>query len=152
MIDYNATILVVDDDKNHRTMLKLNLRKAGFKVIEVSDGEEVIPVLKKKSVDVILLDLKMKRMGGLTTLSALQQAGITLPVVVITAFSSVESAVKAMKRGAFDYITKPVDIQELKLTLSRALSYKSSTENDNNRNKSWMVVTILATSLEKVQL
>ncbi len=130
------SILIVDDDPNHRTMLKVNLQSAGFHVLIASDGDEVLSKIKGKSIDVILLDLKMKRMGGIATLSTLLKAGISIPVIVITAFSSVESAVDAMKKGAFDYISKPVDIDELKLTISRALNFRTlSEENKSLKNK-----------------
>ena len=132
MAQQQDTVLIVDDDSNHRAMLKVNLKSAGFSVLEADDGDKVLPLLADNHVDVILLDLKMQRMDGLTTLSALLQAGITIPVLVITAFSSVESAVDAMKKGAFDYITKPVDIEELKLTISRALNFRAL----NAENKS----------------
>lgn len=135
MVNDKGSILLVDDDSNHRIMLKLNLKKAGFKVYDVTDGDEVLPAIARKNIDVILLDLKMKRMDGLTTLSALQQAGVMIPVLVITAFSSVESAVEAMKKGAFDYITKPVDIDELNLIISRALSFKSLNEENKSLKK-----------------
>ncbi len=132
MAQQQDTVLIVYDDSNHRAMLKVNLKSAGFSVLEADDGDKVLPLLADNHVDVILLDLKMQRMDGLTTLSALLQAGITIPVLVITAFSSVESAVDAMKKGAFDYITKPVDIEELKLTISRALNFRAL----NAENKS----------------
>lgn len=122
---HHETILLVDDDSSHRTMLKANLRSRGWAVLEAADGDEVLPILDRKNVDLILLDLKMKRMDGSATLAALLQAGITVPVIVITAFSSVESAVDAMKKGAFDYITKPVDIEEMQLTISRALHFRA---------------------------
>ena len=118
------TILLVDDDVAHRTMLKANLAAEGFRIEELADGDEVLPFLSRHKVDVLLLDMKMARMDGLTTLSVLLQAGYTLPIIVLTAFSSVESAVEAMKKGAFDYIAKPVDIEELKLLISRALSFR----------------------------
>jgi len=123
-----ATILLVDDDVAHRTMLKVNLLEEGYKVVELSDGDEVPPFLDRNSADLLLLDLKMARMDGIATLSALLQAGYTIPVIVLTAFSSVESAVVAMKKGAFDYITKPVDIEELKLAISRALNFRVLSE------------------------
>jgi DNA-binding NtrC family response regulator len=123
-----TTVLLVDDDEGHRTMLKVNLLNNGFKIVEATDGDEVLPLLSASSVDIILLDLKMSRMDGLNTLTALLQAGIQIPVIVITAFSSVESAVQAMKKGAFDYITKPVDINELTLIISRALNFKTLSE------------------------
>jgi len=116
-------ILVVDDDIAHRTMLKANLQSNNFHVIEAADGDEVLPRLADHNIDVILLDLKMQRIDGLTTLTFLLRENITIPVIVITAFSSVASAVEAMKKGAFDYVTKPVDIEDLKLTISRALTF-----------------------------
>lgn len=129
--DRKETILLVDDDVAHRTMLKVNLIAAGHHIREVGDGDEVVPFLAKEEVDLILLDMKMARIDGIATLAALQQSGNTIPVVVITAFSSVESAVTAMKKGAFDYITKPVDIEELKMIIARALSFRQI--NDENR-------------------
>lgn len=126
------TILLVDDDIGHRTMLKVNLLNSGYKVVEVTDGDEVLPALAETIIDLILLDLKMTRMDGITTLTALLKAGITIPVIVITAFSSVESAVQAMKKGAFDYITKPIDIDELLLTLSRAFNFKTLSDENNS--------------------
>ena len=128
----NESILLVDDDVAHRTMLRVNLLEAGYVVEELSDGDEVLPYLKQHEVDLILLDMKMERMDGLTTLSLLLQAGYDYPVIVLTAFSSVESAVEAMRKGAFDYIAKPVDIEELKILISRALSFRSL--NDENKH------------------
>ena len=125
------TILLIDDDEAHRTMLKVNLMAEGFIVDELSDGDEVLPHLKEQEADLILLDMKMARMDGLTTLSVLLQAGYDIPVIILTAFSSVESAVEAMKKGAYDYISKPVDIEELKILIERALSYRSLS--DENR-------------------
>jgi len=122
------SFLLVDDDEAHRTMLKVNLAAEGYVVNELTDGDEVLPYLKDHEVDLILLDMKMARMDGLTTLSVLLQAGYDIPVIVLTAFSSVESAVAAMKKGAYDYISKPVDIEELKILIERALSFRSLSE------------------------
>lgn len=136
MAKKRETILIVDDDASHRTMLKVNMESGGYATLQAGDGEDVLPLLAKNEVDVILLDLKMQRMDGLATLAALLQAGITTPVVVITAFSSVESAVDAMKKGAFDYVTKPVDIDELQLTISRALNFRAlDRENQSLKEK-----------------
>ncbi len=125
------TILLVDDDTSHRTMLKANLEAAGYGVVEADDGDRVLPALAGAEVDLILLDLKMKRVDGLEVLELLRREGVYLPVVVLTAFSSVDSAVAAMKAGAFDYVTKPVDIDELKILLERALDFERlQTENE----------------------
>jgi DNA-binding NtrC family response regulator len=123
-------LLLVDDDIGHRTMLKLNLQRLGYSISEACDGDEVIALLQKDVFDLILLDLKMKRMGGIETLEALGDAGIHIPTIVITAFSSIESVVTAMKKGAYDYITKPIDIDNLAHILTRALDHSSlKTEN-----------------------
>jgi two-component system response regulator HydG len=121
--DISKTILITDDDMAHRTMMKVNLFRSGYTLLEAADGDEVLPLLKQHHVDLILLDMKMERMDGLTTLSALGEAGFEVPIIVITAFSSVESAVEAMKRGAFDYVTKPIDIDELKIVINKALDF-----------------------------
>jgi len=106
-------------------MLKVNLKEAGYKVIEADDGDQVLPVLAEHDVDLILMDLKMQRMTGIEAIKLLQKNGRPEPVVVITAFSSVESAVEAMKHGAMDYVTKPVDIESLKLTVAKALDFEA---------------------------
>ena len=129
------TILLVDDDEAHRTMLKVNLAAEGYAVNELSDGDEVLPYLKDHEADLILLDMKMARLDGLTTLSLLLQAGYEIPVIVLTAFSSVESAVQAMKKGAYDYIAKPVDIGELEILIDRALSFRSLSEENRQLKK-----------------
>jgi len=116
-------ILLVDDDIGHRTMLKLNLEQLGYAVVEVDDGDKVLAAINNTIIDIILLDLKMVRMGGIETLEALSKANISIPTIVITAFSSIESVVNAMKKGAYDYITKPIDIDNLAQTLERTLDH-----------------------------
>ena len=118
-------LLLVDDDIGHRTMLKLNLERLGYRISEACDGDEVLAVLQNNHFDLILLDLKMERMGGIETLELLGDAGIHIPTIVATAFSSIKSVVTAMKRGAYDYITKPIDIDNLALILARALDHSS---------------------------
>ena len=119
-----TTIMVVDDDTGHRTMLRLNLESLGYRVVEVTDGDELLDGLKKlHPVDLILLDMKMKRLGGLETLELLQHEQTAPPIIIITAFSSIESVVTAMKKGAYDYITKPIDITNLAHILQRATEH-----------------------------
>ena len=117
-------ILVVDDDVAHRTMLKAHLGGEGYEIVEADDGDVAIHLAREREIDLVLLDLKMKRVGGMEALAAIQEAKPALPVIIITAFSSVENAVEAMKKGAFDYVTKPVDAAELALTVARALSFE----------------------------
>jgi len=120
-------ILLVDDDTAHRTMLKVNLSGDDFHIMEVDDGDQVIPFLEQEhnETDLILLDMKMARMDGLATLKALKETvHATIPVIVLTAFSSIETAVKAMREGAFDYVAKPIDITELQMVMEKALGFQ----------------------------
>jgi len=128
-------ILIVDDDTAHRTMLKVNLMAAGYDIVEADDGDQVLPTLAEHEVDLILMDLKMQRMDGMEAIKLLREKGRVEPVVVITAFSSVESAVEAMKNGAMDYVTKPVDIEALQLTVAKALDYEALREENQELKK-----------------
>jgi DNA-binding NtrC family response regulator len=128
-------ILIVDDDTAHRTMLKVNLMDAGYDIIEADDGDQVLPTLAEHEVDLILMDLKMQRLDGMEAIKQLREKGRVEPVVVITAFSSVESAVEAMKHGAMDYVTKPVDIEALKLTVTKALDFEALREENQELKK-----------------
>lgn len=119
-----TTLLLVDDDIAHRTMLKAHLGTEGYAIIEADDGDIAIHLVKERNIDLVLLDLKMKRMGGMEALAGIHKLKPELPVIIITAFSSVENAVEAMKDGAFDYVTKPVDSVGLSLSIKRALDYK----------------------------
>lgn len=128
-------ILLVDDDVAHRTMLKVNLSGEDYQVVEVDDGDQVIPFLEQEHSDLILLDMRMVRMDGLATLQALQgSVYASIPVIVLTAFSSVETAVKAMREGAYDYVAKPVDLEELRLVIEKALGFQEIKE-ENERLK-----------------
>lgn len=129
-------ILLVDDDDAHRTMLKANLSGSHFEILEIEDGDQVISYLDNEgSVDLILLDMKMARMDGLATLSALRETAYTaIPIIVLTAFSSVDTAVKAMRAGAYDYVAKPIDLDELKLVIEKALGFQAL-QQENSRLK-----------------
>ena len=118
------TLLLVDDDVAHRTMLKAHLAGEGYQIVEADDGDVGVHLVKQRNIDLVLLDLKMKRMGGMEALAEILQLKPELPVIIITAFSSVENAVAAIKEGAFNYVTKPIDSDALLLTVRRALEYK----------------------------
>jgi len=106
-------ILIVDDEKNHRLMLKLHLEDAGHQTAQAENGIKALEALGKEDFDAILLDIKMDVMDGLTFLGMMNRQGLSTPVIVITAFSTVKTAVESMKLGAVDYLTKPVDIPQL---------------------------------------
>ncbi len=106
-------ILIVDDEKNHRHMLGLHLDDAGYTYEEAANGALALALMHEKEFDLILLDITMDVMDGLTFLSYIRGEGNNIPVVVITANADTRTAVSAMKLGAADFITKPVDISEL---------------------------------------
>ena len=123
MSKVKSTLLLVDDDSAHRTMLKAHLSREGYDIIEADDGDVAVKLVQDRGIDLVLLDLKMKRLDGMETLAAIHEHKRQLPVIILTAFSSVENAVEAMKKGAFDYVTKPADSDSLLLTVKRALAY-----------------------------
>ncbi len=114
-------ILVVDDDKSHRIMLKMLLTGWGYGVEEADDGSTGFDMIKDRCFDIVLLDMKMLKMSGMEALERINEYNPSLPVIIMTAYSSVETAVEALKKGAYDYLTKPLDFEKLKLTLERIL-------------------------------
>lgn len=112
-------VLVIDDEKNHRLMLKLNLEEEGYEVIEADNGIDALELMNDKNFFAVLLDIKMDMMDGITVLSKIKQNKIETPVIMVTAFNSVRTAVETMKLGAFDFITKPVDVRLLVKTLKK---------------------------------
>jgi two-component system, NtrC family, response regulator AtoC len=119
-----STILVADDDRTIRRNLVLLLRSEGYQTLEAADGDEALSKVGKDSPDAVLLDLKMPGRGGLDVLAALEPVLAELPVIVITALGGSAAAIEAMRRGAYDYLTKPFDLDEVLLTLTRALKQR----------------------------
>ena len=118
-----STILVVDDDQTHRNMLKTLLAKWGYLIEEADDGQVAINLVEKKPYDLILMDIKMIKVSGLVALAEIKKINPAIPVIIMTAFSSVQTAVDALKNGAYDYLTKPFDFDKLKLTIQRSLEH-----------------------------
>jgi len=121
MKEGNWRILVVDDDIEMCNLLTEFLREEGFKVFATGDSLEASNLINHEEFDLIITDLKMKGLKGLDLLENVQRVSPLTPVIIITAFGSIESAIKAMKMGAYDYITKPFQMDELLLTLRKAL-------------------------------
>lgn len=117
----NNVILVVDDDDAHRGMLRTMLRAWGYEVEDASDGDEAIEKVREKPFDVILMDVRMARVDGLSALKMILSYNPALPVILMTGFSSVETAVEALRLGAYDYLLKPLDFDLLKETLFQAI-------------------------------
>jgi DNA-binding NtrC family response regulator len=114
-------ILVVDDEKLIRWSLRKNLVGFGYEVLEAEDGQRALEVLDEEGADLMLLDIRMPQKDGLEVLSHVTQHHSEIPVILMTAFSSVEGAVDAMKRGAFDYLMKPFNHDEVLLMVRKAL-------------------------------
>ena len=116
-----ATVLVADDDRVIRRNLRLLLESEGYTVLEAADGVEALAAIRGAAPDAVLLDLKMPGPDGLAVLGDLHDRLGDLPVIVITAFGGSAAAIEAMRRGAYDYLTKPFDLDEVLITLRRAL-------------------------------
>jgi two-component system, NtrC family, response regulator AtoC len=115
------TILIIDDEPHLPYQLARFLRKHSYEVLVAPDGETGLRVLQNNIVDLILLDLRLPRVGGLEVLSSVRKSDTELPAVMITAYGDVQSAVAAMKQGAADYLLKGFDLDELLLVVKRAL-------------------------------
>jgi two-component system response regulator HydG len=118
-----STILVVDDDRAHRTMLNTLIGGWGYAVSEADDGSTAIEKVKETSFDLILMDVRMVKVSGLEALETIKAYNPAIPVIIMTAYSSVETAVNALKQGAHDYLTKPLDFDKLRLTIDRAMEH-----------------------------
>src|SRR6201993_4653645 len=113
-------LLLVEDKTELRAMLRKALERNGFRVEEAPDGSAAIQKIRAKRFQMVVTDLKMPGASGLDVLRESKQADSTIPVILLTAFGSVDEAVAAMKEGAFDFIQKPVDLDHLKLLVERA--------------------------------
>jgi two-component system, NtrC family, response regulator AtoC len=117
----HGTILVVDDDRDIREILSETLTSLGAEIVTAASGQECLDMVEKRRPEVILLDIEMPIMSGLEALKELRRRGHDVTVIMITAYGTVERAVEAMKQGAFDFITKPFDLDHIALTVEKAL-------------------------------
>ncbi len=116
-------ILVADDDKSHRLMLTTLLEEWGYKTLEAKNGKEAVTISEKYPVDLVLMDMRMPELNGIEATKQIVTTNPALPVIIITAYSSIPTAVEAIKSGAYDYVTKPLDFDALKIILERSLSH-----------------------------
>jgi len=130
MLQKNMRILIVDDDSSIRNMLGIVLSKAGFDIVTAEDGKSALVTLKRESFDLIISDIKMPGISGIDLLKKVKTYNPEIPVIMITAHASTDDAVDAMKLGAEDYITKPFNIDELKLIIERSI-YRKNIEREN---------------------
>lgn len=115
-------ILAVDDEPNMRRLLEIMLKQAGYQPLLAANGKEALELLAREGADLVVSDLHMPGMDGLGLLAAMQEAGTSIPAIIVTAHAEVETAVAAMKLGAADYIVRPFDLETLEIAMVRALS------------------------------
>lgn len=134
-------ILIADDEPNARRVLEILLRKLGCDVVSVANGQQALVALQKSTIDLLITDLNMPEMNGLELLTVIRNEGLNLPVIVVTAYGTVENAVTAMKQGAFDFIIRPLDVGQVELTIRRALNvrkiHQENTFLRDEMNKNW---------------
>jgi two-component system response regulator PilR (NtrC family) len=116
-----SRILVVDDEAGLRDLLRILLEKEGYEVLTAGDGATGLALAMNRAPSLVISDIKMPGLDGVGLLAGLREHGFTMPVIMITAYADSESAIQAMKQGAFDYLTKPFKMDEIKLVVRRAL-------------------------------
>src|SRR4030042_7190294 len=117
-------ILIAEDEGAQREMLRDFLRKEGHRVLEAEDGDKAIRQLRTNALDLALVDYKMPALTGLEVLKEAQRITHGMDVVIVTAFGTIDTAVEAMKAGAADYITKPIDLEELLIVIRRIAEHQ----------------------------
>ncbi len=128
----HANILLVDDDRNFLRVLAYHIHEFGFRAVPASSGSEALQLIKEQKFDLVVTDLKMPEMDGLELLAQIRKLDSDVPVIVMTAFGSIDKAVAAIKEGAYDFLTKPFEIEEMRLTISNSLKLTSLLE-ENRR-------------------
>jgi two-component system NtrC family response regulator len=135
----NATLLVVEDDPLQRRLIKENLKGEGFAIFDVGTGKEALKTVRDYPIDVAVVDYKLGEENGLDVIQGLLQQNPLITPIMVTAYGNVETAVEAMKKGAYDYIVKPIDFEKFMLVIRRALE----------RQKLRQEVSVLRHSLEE---
>ena len=126
------TILIVEDEAKMRRLLELNLGEDGFTTLSAGDAETGLKLLRENTVDLVVTDLKLPGMNGLEFLHAIKRQNAALPVVVMTAFGTVETAVEAMKAGASDYVLKPFSLSEMRMVIRKELDVRNLREENRS--------------------
>lgn len=122
-----GNILIVDDEQSLRLVLDTVLRKDGYEVDTAENGIQAIEMLKTREYETVILDIRMTQIDGLQTFSEIHKMKPNLPIVLTTAYGSGQDAVEAMKRGAFDYLTKPFNVEQVKFHVARAIRMRRLT-------------------------
>lgn len=117
----SGKILVVDDDSNLLEIIKMRLESSDYEVITVQDEEDALKAVKEQAFDLSIIDLQLKERDGISVMEDVHKITPEIPVIILTAYGSIENAVEAMNKGAFDYMTKPFDSGELLFQIKKAL-------------------------------
>ncbi|WP_027362785.1 response regulator [Desulfospira joergensenii] len=128
MIKIPAKVLIVDDEKDFVEMFSLRLGEQGEKVSIAYSGRQALDILDKMAIDVVILDIRMPGMDGIETLKQIKSRFPIVEVILLTGHGSTETAVEGMKLGAFDYLMKPADFQDIKIKLENARKRKDEQE------------------------
>ncbi len=128
----SGSILIVEDEAKMRRLLELDLGEDGFRTFSAEDAETGFKLLQENSIDLVVTDLKLPGMSGLEFLQAIKRQNAVLPVVVMTAFGSVETAVEAMKAGASDYVLKPFSLAEMRMVIHKELDVRNLREENRS--------------------
>src|SRR6202167_597045 len=126
------TVLIVEDEAKMRRLLELNLGEDGFTTLSAGDAESGLKLLRENAVDLVVTDLKLPGMNGLEFLQAIKRQNAAMPVVVMTAFGTVETAVEAMKAGASDYVLKPFSLSEMRMVVRKELDVRNLREENRS--------------------
>ena len=122
---FKDKLLVADDEQSMREFLDIMLKKEGYKVSLASNGEEVLKLAERDIFDLILMDIRMPKLDGIAVLKKIKALSPETIVIMITAYASADTAIRAMKEGAYDYVTKPFKVDEIKLIIRNALEKKN---------------------------
>ena len=128
MIKIPARVLIVDDEKDFVEMFALRLEGQGERVSTAHSGKEALKILENKIIDVVILDIRMPGMDGIDVLKQIKKLYPIIEVILLTGHGSTETAVKGMKLGAFDYLMKPADFEDIKIKLESARKQKDAQE------------------------
>jgi len=135
-----SKILLVDDEVVFTTNMSKLLTNRGYRVSAVNSGDSAILALEKENFDVVVLDLKMPGMDGITTLKEIRKMGLLTEILILTGHGSIDSALDAIKLGAYDYLTKPCEVDELVVKIEEAWKKKNGAEKKEMEEKIQRVV------------
>ncbi len=154
MADQKPTVLIVDDEKVHRFMLSSMLKEWGWRCVEADDGTTAVTAVEQNHYDAVLMDIRMLKMDGKEAYQRIHEIQASLPVILMTAYSSVDDAVLMMREGAHDYLTKPLDFDRLRLALERAIDHCQVVERkqQNPMESSSLETSIIGGSPRMVEL